>query len=193
MTIRDASSIDHQQAPPPTTEPTNDVSDRAVLSERLRGVFTTSLVLIILWTGFHWYDPASWVVGIPTALIGGALTLLLPTSAPLRLSPLGGLRFAIFAIVGILRGAVEVSMCSFSKEKLRPGCLPYRTYLPEGRPRQLFAVAITLLPGTLTARIEDDVLTVHALSLSDATRTELAALEAHIAKLYKLDPKEMLP
>lgn len=68
----------------------------------------------------------------------------------------------------------------------------WRTHLPKGRPRRLFAVAITLLPGTLTARIEDDMLTVHALDLSDATRAELATLEAHIAELYKLDRKEML-
>jgi multicomponent Na+:H+ antiporter subunit E len=54
-------------------------------------------------------------------------------------------------------------------------------------------VAITLLPGTLTAKIEDDTLTVHALDLSDATRAELASLEAHIAELYKLDHKEVLP
>jgi hypothetical protein len=32
---------------------------------------------------------------------------------------------------------------------------------------------------------------VYALNLSDATRTELAALEAHIADLYKLEYREM--
>jgi multicomponent Na+:H+ antiporter subunit E len=57
----------------------------------------------------------------------------------------------------------------------------------------LFAVAITLLPGTLTARIEDDLLTVHALNLSDTTHAELASLEARIAELYRLDHTEMVP
>jgi multicomponent Na+:H+ antiporter subunit E len=88
-----------------------------------------------------------------------------------------------------VRGAVDVSRRSFSPQTLRPGCLLWRTHLPKGRPRRLFAVATTLLPGTLTARIEDDTFTIHALDLSDVTRTELAALEAHIADLYKLDPK----
>jgi len=37
------------------------------------------------------------------------------------------------------------------------------------------------------------MLTIHALDLSDATRAELAALEAHIAGLYRLDHKEMAP
>jgi multicomponent Na+:H+ antiporter subunit E len=149
-------------------------------------------VLVVLWAGFHWHDPTSWTVGVPMALIGGALVLFLPASAPLQLSPLGMLRFAKFAIIGILRGAVDVSWHSLSPRALQPGFIPWRTHLPKGGPRRLFAVAITLLPGTLTARIEDDMLTIHALDLSDATRDALAALEAHIAKLYRLDHKEMV-
>ncbi|MFT5624124.1 MAG: multicomponent Na+:H+ antiporter subunit E [Lentimonas sp.] len=190
MTIQDVLLNSQQQVPQADLVPHKNV---ALLLERLRGALATSAMLIVLWAGFHWDDPSSWVVGVPTALIGGALTLFLPASAPLRLSPFGGLRFAIFALVGILRGAIDVSRRSLSPQTLRPGCLSWRTQLPKGRPRRLFAVAITLLPGTLTAKIEDDTLTVHALDLSDATRAELASLEAHIAKLYKLDHKEMLP
>lgn len=193
MAIQDIFSIDRQQAPPAATDLNKEASAVAPSPGRLRSALATGTVLIVLWAGFHWHDPASWTVGVPMALIGAALTLFLPASAPLRLSPLGGLRFAKFAIVGILRGAVDVSRRSLSPQTLRPGCLPWRTHLPKGRPRRLFAVAITLLPGTLTARIEGDMLTVHTLDLSDTTRDELAALEAHIAELYGLDHKEMVP
>jgi multicomponent Na+:H+ antiporter subunit E len=189
MTVHDVVSMDRQQAPLTTTKPPKKISGVALSSWRLRGALATGTVLLFLWAGFHWHEPASWTVGVPMALIGGALTLFLPASAPLRLSPLGGVRFLAFAAVGIVRGAVDVSRRSFSPQTLRPGCLLWRTHLPKGRPRRLFAVATTLLPGTLTARIEDDTFTIHALDLSDVTRTELAALEAHIADLYKLDPK----
>jgi multicomponent Na+:H+ antiporter subunit E len=193
MTIHDIPSIDRQQAPPATTELHKEVLDLALSFGRLRGALTTSTLLVVLWAGFHWDDPASWTVGVPTVLIGGVLVLFFPASETLRLSPIGVLRFAKFAIIGILRGAVDVSRRSLSPRTLQPGLIPWRTYLPKGRPRQLFAVAITLLPGTLTARIVDDILTVHALNLSDATHAEIAALEAHIAKLYRLDRKEVLP
>lgn len=193
MTVQDVVSIDRQQTPPATKELQKEVSNVMLSSRRLPGAFATSIVFVVLWAGFHWYDPASWTVGVPMALIGGALTLFLPPSERLRLSTLGMLHFAKFAVVGILRGAVDVSRRSLSPQTLRPGCFDWRTHLPEGRPRQLFAVAITLLPGTLTARIEGDVLMVHALDLSDATRVELAALETHIAKLYGLDHKERMP
>jgi multicomponent Na+:H+ antiporter subunit E len=189
MPIQDVTSIGQQQAPSEATELRKDVLEVAPVREQLQGALATSAVLVVLWAGFHWDDPASWMVGIPSALIGGALTLFLPSSSPLRLSPLGGLRFAKFVFVGILRGAIDVSRSSLSPQTLQPGYMPWHTNLPEGRPRRLLAVAITLLPGTLTARIEGDMLTVHALDLSDATRAELAALEAHIAKLFKLDHK----
>ena len=192
MTIHDVPQNDRQQTPSVTTEPHRKVLDVTRSSGRLRGAITTATVLVVLWAGFHWNDPTSWTVGVPMALIGGALVLFLPASAPLQLSPLGMLRFAKFAIIGILRGAVDVSWHSLSPRTLQPGFIPWRTHLPKGGPRRLFAVAITLLPGTLTARIEDDMLTIHALDLSDATRDALAALEAHIAKLYRLDHKEMV-
>jgi multicomponent Na+:H+ antiporter subunit E len=193
MTVQDVSSIDRQQAPPASTHLQEKVPKIALSPERLRGALATGAVLIVLWAGFHWYDPVSWTLGFPMALIGAALTLFLPASAPFRLSPLEGLRFAKFAVVGLLRGAVDVSQRSFSPRTLQPGFLFWRTHLPEGRPRQLLAVAITLLPGTLTARIADDLLTVHALNLSDTTHAELASLEARIAKFYRLDHTEMVP
>jgi multicomponent Na+:H+ antiporter subunit E len=192
MTIHDVASIGRQQTPPAATDYNNEVLDGALSSWRLRGALTTGMVIVALWGGLHWDDPASWTIGVPTALISGALVLFLPPSATLRLSSLGVLRFAKFAIIGILRGAVDVSRRSLSPRTLQPGLIPWRTYLPKGRPRQLFAVAITLLPGTLTARIVDDILTIHTLDPSDATRDEIAALEAHIAKLYRLDRKEVL-
>lgn len=165
-------------------------SQQTLSGGRTISALTTTTVLVALWAGFHWDDPVSWTVGVPMALIGGALTLCLPPPVPLRLSPLWGLHFAKFAIVGILRGAVDVSLRSLSPQTLRPGCIPWRTRLPEGRPRRLFASAITLLPGTLTAQIKGDMLTVHALDLSDATHAELAELEAHIAALYGFDHTE---
>lgn len=192
MTNWNVPSTDRQQAPPVAIELNKGVQDVALSRGRAIGGLKTGMVLIVLWAGFHSDDPASWTVGVPMALIGGALTLFLPASAPFPLSPIGGLRFAKFAIVGILRGAVDVSRRSLSPQTLKPGCLSWRTHLPKGRPRRLFAVAITLLPGTLTARIEGDMLTVHALDLSVVTRAELAALEVHIAELYRLDHTEMV-
>ncbi len=154
---------------------------------RMRDAATTGAVLGLLWAGFHWSDPASWVIGVPVMLLGGATAFLVPGSRGPRLSVVGIARFAGFAIRGIGLGALDVSLRSLRPASLDAGCFHYRTRLPEGRPRRLLGVAITLLPGTLTARFEADRLEIHALDRGEATRREIASLEAVVARMFGLD------
>ena len=158
-------------------------------SGRLRAAVATGAVLGGLWAGLHWSDPASWVIGLPVMLLGGASAFCLPADPRPRLSPLGAIRFAGFALRGIGSGAVDVGWRSLRTGSLDCGCFPYRTRLPEGPPRRLFALAITLLPGTLTARLDEDRLVVHALDRGEATRREIAALEVSVARMFNLAPK----
>ncbi|RYH07078.1 Na+/H+ antiporter subunit E [Tropicimonas sp. IMCC6043] len=153
---------------------------------RVRAMLGTGAVLAAIWAGLHWNDPGSWVIGLPTVIAGAAATSLLPAAPPPAISLFGALRLAWFAFAGVLRGARDVSLFSLAPGRLRSGCLTVRTRLPEGRPRRLFALLITLLPGTLTARLEDDRLTVHALDCGPATRADLDALETRIAGLFRL-------
>lgn len=153
---------------------------------RLRSALVTGAALAAVWAGLHWDDPASWVIGLPSALAGAAATALLPASPPPHLSLTGAVRLALFAVSGILRGALDVSRLSLRPGRLRAGCIRIVTRLPEGRPRRLFALTITLLPGTLTARIDGNRLVVHALDCGPATRRDLDALETRIAGLFGL-------
>lgn len=153
---------------------------------RVRRLLGTGALLAAIWAGLHWDDPASWVIGLPTVIAGAAASSLLPAAPPPAISIVGALRLAKFAIAGVLRGACDVSVLSLFPGRLRSGCLTFRTRLPEGRPRRLFALLITLLPGTLTARLEDDRLTVHALDCGPTARDDLHALEARIAGLFGL-------
>lgn len=153
---------------------------------RVRSALATGVTLAALWAGLHWTDPQSWVIGLPTVFLGAAATLLLPASPPPHLSPAGALRLAIFAISGILRGALDVSLLSLRPGRLAQGCIEMRTRLPPGRQRRVFALAITLLPGTLTARLDGDHLIVHALDCGPATRRDLDMLEARVAGLFGL-------
>ncbi|KAA9005759.1 Na+/H+ antiporter subunit E [Histidinibacterium aquaticum] len=153
---------------------------------RLRGALLTTGALAGTWAALHWAEPASWVIGAPTALLGGVATMLLPASKPPRLSISGAVQFAAFGAWGILRGALDVSRRSLRPASLHPGLLRYRTTLPDGRPRRLFALSITLMPGTLTASLEGDLLVVHALDAGGDARSELAALERRIADLFDL-------
>ena len=97
------------------------------------------------------------------------------------------MRFVGWFALQSVRGAVDVARRALAwRLPLSPGCRAYRTALPEGAPRLLFANAITLLPGTLTAGIEGDRLVIHMLDTGADLDGELAALERRVAALFAL-------
>lgn len=70
----------------------------------------------------------------------------------------------------------------------------YRFHLPPGPARTLFVAIISLLPGTLSADMEEDFVRIHTVGAdSTATRERLAKqlfdLEEHVAATFgeKLD------
>ena len=154
---------------------------------RIRRALATGAALAALWQVLHWGDPASWVVGLPAALGGAIAAAALPSSPRFRINPYGVLTFAAFVARGVLRGAVDVGVRSLRPETLSPGFIPYRTDLPEGAPRRLFALFITLMPGTLTVRLDGAHLTVHALDRSTDALGDLRELEQRIAALFGID------
>lgn len=168
-------------------DPSAQHSDRGA---RVRGVLLTGAALAVLWAGLHADDPASWIIGAPTVILGAAASLLLPPATLPGLSAAGTLRFAGFVIMGIARGALDVAWRSVNPATLKPGMLLWHTALPEGSARRLFALMITLLPGTLTARLDGGILVVHTLDLGPATHAEIEALEARIAGLFNLSIRQ---
>jgi multisubunit Na+/H+ antiporter MnhE subunit len=66
----------------------------------------------------------------------------------------------------------------------RPGLMRYRVRLQGEGARAAFMNAVTLTPGTLSAGLAGDALTVHALDPSPAVTQSLLRLEARIAGLY---------
>lgn len=146
------------------------------------------LVLLAgLWAVLTGGDPGAWVFGVPAVSAGLALILVQSPAPGWRLSPVGAVRFSAWFAVQSVRGAVDVARRALAwRLPLAPGCRPFRTALPDGAPRILFANAITLLPGTLTAEFEGDLLVVHMLDTGADLTAELGALERRVARLFAL-------
>ena len=152
------------------------------------------VALAALWVALTGGVAESWVMGGPAVLLGTALIFLHEAAPRWRLSPIGASRFIAWFALQSMRGAVDVAARAFAwRLPLAPGCRTYRTALPEGAPLLLFANAITLLPGTLTAGIEGDRLVIHMLDTGADLDGELAALERRVAALFALSlPDEKL-
>lgn len=145
------------------------------------------VALTLLWWIVAGGTVSSWIVGVPAIV---AATLLAPRApdGPWRLSVPGALRFAAFFLRESLRGGVDVARrVSTPRPRVAPGLVQYRWRLPEGGPaRALFALCVSLLPGTLVANVGGPDLLIHALDTGAPVAVELAALEDAVAAMFSL-------
>ena len=152
-----------------------------------RSLFATVGAVALVWGGLTGWDPASWVFGGPVVAVAAALSFAFPAAPGWRLSPLGALRFAGWFALASARGSLDVAARAIAwRPPLFPGFRSYRTSLPPGAARIVFANAITLLPGTLSVELEDDRIDVHMLDTRADLDAELAPLEARVRALFAL-------
>lgn len=145
-----------------------------------------ALLLTLLWIVLTGGAASSWIVGVPA--ITAALLLSRNAAAPGRISLAGALRFAGFFLCATVRGGLDVAgRVSAPRLRIAPGLVHYRWRLPATSPaRMVFALCVSLLPGTLVARLGNDVVLVHALDATAPVADQLAALEERVAGLFAL-------
>ncbi len=182
-----ATRADDAVAPPRPEAPAAAAAPRSRFDRAALGLG----VLAGLWAVLTGGAVESWVIGAPAVLVAGALIFVFAPAPRWRIAPLGALRFVLWFAAQSVRGAVDVARRALSWHlPIRPGCRTWRTALPAGAPRLVFANAITLLPGTLTAEIDGDRLVLHMLDTRADLDAEVGALEARIAALFALPAPE---
>lgn len=130
---------------------------------------------------------SSWGIGVPVLIAGTCASLLLrsPYGWKWRLAGLGRF-FSVFLWLS-WRGGIDVALRSIHPQcPLTPGLLIYRLRLPLGPARIFFTNTVSLLPGTLSADLEEDHLTVHAVDTSLPILENLQTIESLVAKLFGL-------
>ncbi|MBN2839738.1 MAG: Na+/H+ antiporter subunit E [Coriobacteriia bacterium] len=139
---------------------------------------------------FTWWvltggDRASLGFGIPVSLAAAVLSLPLapPRSTGLRLA--GVPPFGVYFITRSIAGGMDVARRALAPSMpIDPALVEYHISLTGTAPRVIFANTISLLPGTLSARIDGDALLVHALDGSGSIPTELRELESKVGALF---------
>jgi multicomponent Na+:H+ antiporter subunit E len=153
----------------------------------LRRCLLSILVLSVMWGGLTGWRVDALIFGLPAILLGAMVPLLLPPTSGFRLSSRGAVAFALWFALQSIKGAVDVAFRALSPNMgLRPCFRTYPLNLPQGAPRITFINIITLLPGTLSAEINDDMVTVHMLDARIELEPELAELESRIRALFAL-------
>jgi multicomponent Na+:H+ antiporter subunit E len=146
--------------------------------------FASLFLLAALWWLLTGPDPQSWVVGGPAIAAALAVRRRLKPFAASYVSPTGAARFLAFFFRASIAGGVDVVRRAFDpRMPLDPGLTETALRLEEPAGRILAAGAVSLLPGTLTADMDEHRLTVHALDLRLPVRRQLEELEARVAGL----------
>lgn len=131
--------------------------------------------------------PAIDALAVGALAVGAALWTLRRTAA----ADAGRLRWARMpALAAVflwesLAGGVDVARRILSPGMpLQPGLITLRLSLADEGARVLLALLVSLMPGTLAARLDGAALTLHALDLRLPIEAETRRIERLIAGLY---------
>ncbi|NCA68946.1 MAG: cation transporter [Sphingobacteriia bacterium] len=156
-------------------------------------LFSRSLLFAGIWMLLVGTDPLAWIVGGPAVIAATVASLKLTQvtpSAPARtdgssLSWLELPRFIAFFMWESWRGGLDVAARVMRPRlRIRPGMRIYHTRL-RGRPaRVMFIDCVSLIPGTLSADLRGDQVSVHALDVGVSLDADLRRLEERVARLF---------
>ncbi|WP_296809408.1 Na+/H+ antiporter subunit E [Thiocapsa sp.] len=153
--------------------------------EHPRAALSRAIGFALVWLILVGPDPASWIIGGPF-VIGATLASLdlsKPRDQTLSLTSLAG--FVPYFLRESFRGGLDVAArVLLPRMRVRPGNQTYRVRLQNPRARLVFIDSISLLPGTLSADLRGDLVTVHALDVDTDVLEDLTTLERRVAALF---------
>ncbi len=157
----------------------------------MKSAMPTNLLIWILCFGTIWViltggRMESWVLGAPAVLVAAWIWGRTRQFLSARFSLAGGLRFMGFFLKASLLSGLDVVRRAFHPTLLlEPDLIEYKLSLTTEIARVFMADAVSLLPGTLSACLEDSNLTVHVLDRRSPVHDELSALEKRVAAMLE--------
>lgn len=143
----------------------------------------------ILWLLFCGGELGSWPFGLPAILLATGLHHKLARGQGRRLRPLMLARFVPFFVVRSLASGIDVMVRVFHPRlPIDPALVEYPLSINHDSGRILLANCITLLPGTISARLSQDAIVVHTLDKGLPIVATIHDLEERIKKLYGPTP-----
>lgn len=150
----------------------------------------TAFVVRMLAFGLLWWVLSEGSLSDPLlpllfTLAATVTSLLLLPAGGLRWRPLGVLRFVPYFLKQSVLGGIDVTRRAMSPAlPLKPGFVEVPLRLKHDEARVLFVWVISLLPGTASAQLKKDALTVHVLDKEKWTASSLLVLEARVAACF---------
>lgn len=147
-------------------------------------VLRLATFLLIWWVLTNGTASSLWF-GVPAILL--ALISSIVLIPPLNLIWYECFRFIPFFLKNSLIGGIDVAWRAFHPRlPIAPDLIEYSLKLPAGLSQVFMANTVNLLPGTLSAALENNILKVHVLDSQKDFLCELEAVEQHVAQIFGL-------
>jgi multicomponent Na+:H+ antiporter subunit E len=145
-------------------------------------IVSRTLLFSIMWWALTGGVAASWWIGVPAVVLAVVASIVLLPPVPLVWPEV--LKFAPFFLWHSLLGGADVASRAFHpRMPIAPAVIVYPLRLPPGPPQVILANIISLLPGTLSAALDGQVLKVHVLDSRGDLMAELMVLEQRVARM----------
>jgi len=157
------------------------------LNIKVRGasLLSRGLLFSLIWWILTDGAVVSWVIGVPAVLLAVAASVALVSPMPVVWSEI--LRFVPFFLWHSLLGGMDVARRAFQPAMpIDPDLVAYPLRLPPGLSQVFMANTVSLLPGTLSAELEQNVLKVHVLDRRKDFLAEFNAVEQRVARIFEL-------
>ncbi len=153
--------------------------------DTLLSIVFRGLLFSFIWWVLTDGDSSSWSIGLPAVILSLFVSILL--FPPVHLVFNRVIWFVALFFIYSFKGASDVAWRVFHPRlPIRPGLIKYSLQLPPGLAQVLMINLLNLIPGTLTVKVEHNVLTIHVLDIRNDFKTELIILEQHVARIFGL-------
>jgi multicomponent Na+:H+ antiporter subunit E len=157
----------------------------------LRTGLRRALTLAAVWWAVSEGETYGWYYGGVVVVLATVVSLHLrpPRAGGLPPRQLVARAGALASLVGwfVARsfvGGVDVALRALSRRlDLEPGLVRHELAIPPGQARTVVVGLISLMPGTLSAELDGDVLQVHALDVTTDVNGQVAELEDRVGRV----------
>ena len=165
---------------------------------RFIAILKPLLFFASLWWLLSKGDVSSWVIGIIVVPFSAWLSIVLfkdtrlGRNRPAHLvNPMQSIRvlrlfhfLPFFLLQSILGGWQTAKLAIRPSMPINPGFFRYDIRLQGSSARLFFMYLVSLLPGTVSAKLEEDELLIHALEISPQNSNDIKRCEQQVARLF---------
>ena len=149
-----------------------------------------TVILALLWWIIAQGQTSAWLIGLPAVAAAAVASLYLGRDRSRRISLTGLSVFIALFLRESVRGGLDVARRTLAPQlRIQPGFKDYRLQLTDPLAQVLLINCISLLPGTLAARLKGDRVEVHLLDAGEDAEPGLHQLERAIARLFGSSPE----